>query len=399
MQLDLPGRPHLTYCTNIHAGERWEEIASALQTYVPAVKARISPEAPMGVGLRLSGIAAERLADPATLAELRDFLASSGLYVFTLNAFPYGPFHKTTVKEQVYEPDWREAERLRFTNRAADVLAQLLPQGMTGSVSTVPGGFKARIKTPADIAAMASAMVRHAAHLHALARATGKTIVLALEPEPCCFLETTAEAIAFFKEHLFGSDAITQLGALADVPRAEAEIALHRHLGLCFDVCHAAVVFEDPCDSLDRICEAGIRVAKVQLSSALKVACVAADAETLLLPFDDGVYLHQTVQARDGRLTRYVDLPDAFAALRRGESGGEWRVHCHVPLYCASYGALQSTRDVLSDVLAACREREIAPHLEVETYTWDILPADLKNGDAGEDVARELAWVRSQLDA
>lgn len=399
MQLDLPGHPHLTYCTNIHAGERWEEISGALETHVRAVKQQVSPAAPMGVGLRLSGIAAQQLAGRDALARLRDFLRTSSLYVFTINAFPYGPFHGTRVKEQVYEPDWRDGERLRFTNRVADILAELLPDGIDGSVSTVPGAFKARVKDAADVARMAAAMIAHAAHLHALARRTGKTIVLALEPEPCCFIETTDEAIAFFEDHLFTEEAVRQFCRLTSASHAEAKSALHRHLALCFDVCHAAVGFEHVCDSLDRIWQAGIRIAKVQLSSALKLADVAANAETLLRPFDDGVYLHQTVEARDGRLKRYVDLPEAFAALRRGDAGGEWRVHCHVPLFCASYGALQSTQEVLSDVLAVCRQREIAPHLEVETYTWSILPADLRNGDMSGDVARELTWVRSQLSA
>lgn len=398
MQLDLPGRPHLTYCTNIHAGERWDEIAAALETHVPAIKARVSPQAPMGVGLRLSAVAAERLGDKGALGQLQEFLRSHGLYVFTVNAFPYGPFHGTRVKEHVYEPDWRDGERLRFTNRVADILAELVPDGVDGSVSTVPGAFKAYVKGMSDVESMAAAIIAHAAHLHAIARRTGKTIMLALEPEPCCFLETTDEAISFFRDHLFASDAVRQFRQLALVTRAEAESALRRHLGLCFDVCHAAVAFEDACDSIERLRNAGIAVAKVQLSSALKLAEVADDAEDLLRPFDDGVYLHQTVQARDGRLTRYVDLPEAFAALRRGEAGGEWRVHCHVPLFCASYGALQSTQSMLSEVLAACRRREIAPHLEVETYTWGVLPADLRNGDMSEDVARELTWVRSQID-
>jgi sugar phosphate isomerase/epimerase len=399
MQLDLPGRPHLTYCTNIHAGERWDEIARALRTHVPAVKARVAPNVAMGVGLRLSAIAAERLSDTSELARLQEDLRAAGLYIFTINAFPYGPFHGTPVKERVYEPDWRAPERLAFTDRVADILAALLPSGMDGSVSTVPGAFKARVDGRGDIAAIAAAMIAHAAHLHAIAAETGKTIMLALEPEPCCLLDTTDEAIAFFKDHLFGAEAARQFCQLTAVSTAQAETALRRHLTLCFDVCHAAVGFEDVRDSLGRIRDAGIRIAKIQLSSALRLANATVDAETLLRPFDDGVYLHQTVEARDGRLTRFVDLPEAFAAMRSGNAGGEWRVHCHVPLFCASYGALQSTQEVLSEALAVCREREVAPHLEVETYTWGVLPADLRHSDMNEDVARELTWVRSQLSA
>lgn len=399
MQLELPGRPHLTYCTNIHAGESWAEVAESLRSHTLKVKEAISPDAPMGVGLRLSGEAAARLARGDALAALAEFLREAGLYVFTINAFPYGRFHGARVKEGVYEPDWRNPERLRFTDEVAGILAWLLPEGLEGSVSTVPGAFRANVRTPADVEAIASALLRHAAHLHALERATGKRITLALEPEPACFLETTSEAVEFFTGHLLSGAALDEFCARADVSRTEAEATILRHVGLCFDVCHAAVGFEDIGESLTRAQAAGVRIFKVQLSAALKLEHVTDGAEALLGAFDDGVYLHQTVEASAGSLTRYLDLPQAFAALRGGKAAGEWRVHCHVPLFTSSYGALRSTQDVLSQVLAMCREREVAPHLEVETYTWDVLPDALRVGDVSSAIVRELQWVRSQLNA
>jgi sugar phosphate isomerase/epimerase len=399
MQLNLPGKPHLTYCTNIHAGESWDEVAASLRTHTLKVKHGISPEARMGVGLRLSGEAAARLARGDAIDRLVEFLDEAGLYVFTVNAFPYGPFHGVRVKEGVYEPDWREPERLRFTDEVAGILARLLPRGMEGSVSTVPGAFRTNVTSRADLEAISSALLHHAAHLCMLERATGKCIALALEPEPACLLETTDEAIAFFQEHLLNTDALAQFAALAGVSRRGAETAVRRHLGLCFDVCHAAVGFENIAESLTRAGAAGVRIVKVQLSAALKLEDVTDEAENLLGAFDDGIYLHQTVEAREGALRRYIDLPQAFDALRRGDGGGEWRVHCHVPLFCSSYGALRSTQDVLSELLAICREREVAPHLEVETYTWNVLPADLRAGDVSSAIVRELQWVRSQLNA
>jgi hypothetical protein len=400
MRLDLPGRPHLTYCTNIHQGETWPEIEASLVKHLPEVKRHVSPGAPMGVGLRLSGEAAATLAADVPLDALIAFLSAHDLYVFTINAFPYGPFHGRPVKEQVYEPDWRSPERLRYSNQCADILAALLPKDREGSISTVPGGFKSKVKAAADVTQMTEAMVRHAAYLHAIAKWTGKKIVLALEPEPCCLLETTDEAVAFFQKHLFGGNAVALMADLAGLPTAEAEAALRRHLGLCFDVCHAAVGFEDPRQSFERIERAGIRIAKMQLSAAIKVTGAGAATESLLRPFDDGIYLHQTVEARDGRLTRYTDLPEVFAALSNGETAqGEWRVHCHVPVFLDAFAGIASTQDVLKDVLALCREREVSPHLEVETYTWGVLPPALQNGDLSGDIAREVQWVRSQLQA
>ncbi len=400
MQLALPGRPHLTYCTNIHRGESWAEIEASLARHLPEVKRRVSPDAPMGVGLRLSGIAARELAgDEARLAGLERFLEVNDLYVFTINAFPYGAFHGRKVKEQVYEPDWRTHGRLAFTNDAADILARLLPDGVDGSVSTVPGAFKTRVRTTADIALLAENMVRHAAHLDAIAAATGKVVVLALEPEPCCLLETTGEAIGFFQEHLFGDSAVGLMRMLRNLPEAAAQDALRRHLGLCFDVCHAAVEFEDMAESLSRLKAAGILVAKLQLSSAIRVPEADSATEALLARFDDGIYLHQAVERRDGSLARYADLPEAFAALRNGGHGSEWRVHCHVPVFLDEFDGLGSTQGVLRDALALCRASEVSQHLEIETYTWSVLPETLRRGDLGGDIAREVEWVRSQLRA
>jgi sugar phosphate isomerase/epimerase len=399
MQLDLPGAPHLSYCTNIHAGESLDEIAQAVRTHGPVIKAQVCPDRNMGIGLRLSGAAAEQLRRPEALQEFADMLSACGLYVFTINAFPYGPFHGARVKEGVYEPDWRDPERLRFTVNAADILAALLPEGTDGSVSTVPGAYRSKVDGDADVSRMADAMIRAAAHLYGLWQSTGKVIALAFEPEPDCFIETSGEAVAFFEGHLFSETAEARFRSLTGTSAGEARAALRRHLTLCFDVCHAAVEYEDVAASLDAIARAGIAIGKVQLSSALRLDDARAGAEALLSPFNDGIYLHQTVVANGRGLERYADLPNAFAALRDGAGQGEWRVHCHVPLFRSSYGALRSTQDVLVQALNACRERAVTPHLEVETYTWGVLPADMRSGDIATDIARELKWVRSQLDA
>jgi len=396
MQLELPGSPHLTYCTNIHAGERWSDIEDALATHIPTVKAQVSPSRPMGIGLRLSGAAASDLGEPQALQRLIAFLRDADLYVFTINAFPYGSFHGTRVKEQVYEPDWRQEGRLHFTNHVANIMARLLPDGLEGSISTVPGAYKDSIASQADVARMADAMIRHAAHLHAIARATGKKLVLALEPEPCCFLETTAETIAYFEQHLFSPSAIDIFQRLTGATRASSETALRTHLGVCLDACHAAVEFEDPTECVKRFDAAGIRVAKIQLSSALKLPNVGADAAALLKPFDDGIYLHQTVEARNGTLTRYADLADAFVALRSGDAGGEWRVHCHVPLFHKPAAPLRSTAGELGPDFWRAAVRATST-IEIETYTFLALPARIRRIGLTESIVREYRWVLGHL--
>jgi sugar phosphate isomerase/epimerase len=389
---DLPGAPELTYCTNIHAGESWDEIRSSLDSHVPRIKARVSPDAPFGLGLRLSGIAAAELRCPAPLEAFREQLSRLGAYVFTLNAFPFGPFHGTRVKEQVYEPDWRTTERVSFTRDAAEILSALLPEGGFGSISTVPGGFKPVGRDPEAVAALVDHLLQAAAHLAVIERAAGKRIALALEPEPCCFLETVDETLAFFEEKLLAPTALARFAALAGLGPAEAEPALRRHLGVCYDVCHGAVEYEDPVAALKRLRGAGIAVPKIQLSAAMRVPAISAPLAARLEKFDDGVYLHQVV-VRGEKLQRFVDLPDAFAALREGGAQGEWRIHCHVPVFLADLGELGSTQGSLLATLAALAAAPLSPHLEVETYTWDVLPRELKTGSKADDIARELAFV------
>ena len=387
---------HLTYCTNIHPGESWAEVRANISTHVVAVKARVSPDAPFGVGLRLSARAAEELREPRELAAFAELLKTSGLYVFTINGFPYGAFHVARVKEQVYLPDWRDPARTRYSTCLAEILAALLPAGMTGSVSTVPGAFRSAIASERtageDTARMVDELVAHAAALVRLLDTTGKEIVLALEPEPMCFLETSHEAVRFFEEHLFGGDARSRLAALTGLGPARAEESLRRHLGVCFDACHVAVEFEDARASLDALERAGIAIAKIQITTALE-AQVDGALRHELTRFADDVYLHQVVALQDGKLARYLDLPEA---LERAPDG-LWRIHFHVPVFQRELGSFQNTQPHLRDVLAVVRERGVSKHLEIETYTWDVLPEALRAGDAVSAIAAEIEWTRAEL--
>ena len=389
-----PSPGHLTYCTNIHAADGWPEVLAGLRRHLPGIKASVAPDRPMGVGLRLSASAVESLSDPAAFEELRGLLRDGGYYVFTINGFPYGAFHGQTVKEGAYRPDWSEPARLAYSNRLADLLARLLPESMSGSVSTVPGTFKPWAEGALD--AITDNLIKHAAHLVGIRESTGKTITLALEPEPCCLLETISEAVAFFERHLFGSQAEARLAGLSGLSSGDAADALRRHLGVCYDVCHAAVEFEDARESFAALEAAGIAVAKVQLSSALKVAPVGTRTHDQLHPFDEPVYLHQVVERRGARLVRYTDLPEALEHV--GEAAGaEWRIHFHVPIFLEQMKDFGTTQEFLREVLALHREAPLSDQLEVETYTWDVLPDRYRKAGVGAAIARELNWVKDQL--
>ncbi len=392
------GGAHLTYCTNVHAGESWAETAEALRRHLPDVKERVAHGAPFGVGLRLSARAAAELAgDGAALADFRAWLADQGLYVFTINGFPYGTFHGTAVKDAVYRPDWRDPRRLAYSNTLAAVLVDLLdgqPDDVGGSVSTVPGGYKAHLSGPADHAAIAEGLVRHAATLDRLARERGRVVVLALEPEPGCLLETIDEAVAFFTEELFSPAAVSRFAALTGHGRGAAEAALRRHLGLCLDTCHAAVMAEDADAALDRLAAAGITIAKIQVSSGLVLPRADAGGRAALAPFAEGVYLHQTTAlAADGTATRFADLPDALASAH----DGEWRVHFHVPVWADRCGPFATTQGFTAAVLERQRRDGLTAHVEVETYTWDVLPHGARPLSLTDSLALELQWTRERL--
>ena len=402
MRLPAAGRPHLTYCTNVHPGESWPETFANLKAYLPPIKRLVSPQGSFGVGLRLSGRAAEELERPGEMDRLRAWLDEHDLYVFTLNGFPQGAFHGTRVKERVYLPDWLDEERQRYADRLARILAGLLPPQVEGSVSTVPGAFRERVRSPEDAALMADRLLQHASTLHRIEQQTGKLIAVALEPEPCCYLETTAQTVAFFEELLFSRQALERFGRLTGLARPAAEESLRRHLGVCFDCCHMAVEFEDLPGALRALGSAGIRVAKVQLSAGLRVTFGPGSEEVLsaLRPFADPVYLHQVVERRGETLRRFLDLDEAMgSAGPAGAATREWRIHFHVPVFQPRYGSLQNTQRDLEAVLRLLHAEPCSAHLEVETYTWDVLPAEYRREGIVTSIARELQWVIERMQA
>jgi hypothetical protein len=396
------GPCHLTYCSNIHPGETWAEVRANLGRYVPSVRDQVAPGRPFGIGLRLSAEAAQALARPDTMAEFKDFLARESFYVFTLNGFPYGTFHGKRVKEDVYLPDWQDIKRLHYTDLLADLLADLLPDenGLIGSVSTVPGAFKVNARTPESVQRITDLMVRHAAHLVHLKERFGKHIALAIEPEPSCFIETIDESVTFFRDHLFADTAVDRLSELTGLDRPDAQQALREHLGLCLDLCHAAVEFEDPQACVAKLRAAEIGVYKMQITAGLRLPKLSSEAIAGVRQFDDPVYLHQVVESGPAGITRYVDLPDALRSLDTHTlDGREWRVHCHVPVFLDDLGAFSSTQAFISEVLRLHRNQPISTNLEVETYTWGVLPPHLRTVDIDRAIARELTWVRDELAA
>ena len=402
MRLPAHDKLHLTYCTNIHPANGWDAVFENLKRYAPALKARFSPTAPFGIGLRLSAREARELLTDDRLERFRAFLDESGLYVAIINGFPHGAFHGTAVKADVYAPDWRDKARVRYTLDLIEILAKLLPKNVDGGISTAPLSYKEWMSA-SDAAgwdAVTRNVVEIAAALVRVREATGQVMHLDIEPEPDCSIENTDETIQFFKGRLLDSGARLLAASLGSTVE-DARQRLLEHIQVCFDCCHFAVEYENSSTAIGQLRAEGIGIGRVQLSSALKVRFPddrvrCAESAERLKPFADAVYLHQVVQDSRGTLQRFPDLDPALE--RSGHAcGKEWRIHFHVPLFTDTYDRFESTQAYVRDVLQAMVRTKGTTHLEIETYTWDVLPAGLKQ-DLLDSIAREYEWVLANLE-
>lgn len=396
---------HLSYCSNIHPGESWDATFENLKIYIPEVKNRLKHKGPFGIGLRLSHEASLILERPERMKEFQEWLKKTNAYVFTLNCFPYGGFHRTKVKENVHSPDWTTPERKEYTIRSFRILAQLLPEGMKGGISTSPLSYRHWFKSEKAkneaIEKSTNQLIEVVEELVNIQKQTGKILHLDIEPEPDGILENSDELISYFQKWLLPKGK-SELASKFDISEEEAENLIKTHIQACYDVCHFAIVYENPAETFQKLKTAGIQIGKIQISAALKVMIPDSANERFSLAkrleeFAESTYLHQVVARRkDGQFASYPDLPQAIEHLGKTKDL-EWRIHFHVPVFLDNYGSFQSTQSDISLVLNQILSNpEITQHLEVETYTWEVLPEDT-HLTLGDSIARELSWVIETL--
>lgn len=391
---------HLTYCTNIHSGKNWDDDFKALKDNFSFIKQSVSKNEPLGIGLRLSNISSLELVKEDNLIEFKQWLKENDAYVFTMNGFPYGEFHRTVVKEDVHTPDWTTDARKDYTIRLFTILQSLLAEGMTGGISTSPLSYRHWFKTTADfmeakrIATLN--IVEVIKELISIAESTGTIMHLDLEPEPDGILETGREFIDWYTNDLLPI-AVQDIATSFGITAIEAESLIKRHLCLCYDVCHFAIGYEDHAVVLKELKAKGIRVGKIQISAALKANLdqsieQRAAIKNSFQKFNEPTYLHQVVALKsDGQVIRYSDLTPALADFDHHDVI-QWRAHFHVPISVQDIGALQSTQQDIIELLELQKNEPFTDHLEVETYTWEVLPEQLKIPIA-ESISNELEWV------
>jgi hypothetical protein len=391
---------HLSYCSNIHPGEDWKEHFAVLQGSIPQIKASVCPDASMGIGLRLANQASIDLSEKSNLDSFKNWLDANNCYVFTMNGFPYGGFHNVVVKDQVHAPDWTTKERTDYTIRMFGLLAKLLPENLSeGGISTSPLSYRFWWKTTDTLEEATRKatqnMISVVESLVELKATTGKTLHLDIEPEPDGILENSEEYLDWYNNYLLpmGIEQLASKGFSAE----QATDAIKTHIQLCYDVCHFAVGFEHPQTVIDKLDAQGIKVGKIQISSALKVDFSSDAAEKLkvIAQYNEPTYLHQVVaQKKDGGFVKFPDLTEAIAGF--DENILSWRVHFHVPLFIENYGMLASTRSDIVDTINVHKEKLFTNHLEIETYTWGVLPTEFQ-APLNESIIREINWVKGLL--
>ena len=395
----------LTYCTNIHAGEGWGDHFAAIKQNIPGIKKRINAQQSFGIGLRLSNQASLQLQEKGALDDFKNWLKKEDCYVFTMNGFPYGGFHNTKVKDQVHAPDWTTPERVAYTIRLFDILTTLLPDEMEGSISTSPLSYKYWHKENQQqevFEKTTNSVLQVIGHLIQIKKKTGKLLHLDIEPEPDGLLESGPEFFEWYERYLLPMGQVYLQKELGYSAEQSAE-AIREHMQLCYDVCHFAVGYEDHAAVVSQLREKKIKVGKIQISAALKA--VMPGEQTKREPviqafrqFNESTYLHQVVARQvDGTLKQYPDLPEALNDAGNA-STKEWRSHFHVPLFVQDYGLLKSTQDDIRDVLSIQCKEPFTKYLEVETYTWEVLPDALKL-PLSESIIREMGWVINYLNS
>lgn len=400
---ERPGRRvRVGYCLNLHPADDLDGLFAGLREVTVPLRERLDVVDGFGVGLYLAGKVAHELDEDAQQRErLAQTLAENGLDPFTANAFPYGGFHSDGLKRAVFEPTWWEPERVEYTLAVARVLGAVQGEdpAPTLSISTHCGRFGAFAGN--EFERVAENWSRVAEQLAELEERTARRIRLAFEPEPRSAAGDTRAWEQLAARLMDRSD---------DAQRARFE----RYLGVCLDTCHAAVEFEDEREAWMRSISHGMALGKLQYSSALRVTRPGESpaAREALFELDEARYLHQTTaRASDGTLLRVDDLPELIEACRDADSpwlaADEWRCHFHVPVDLEELrgSPLGTTRDSAAAVLAAALDDHSAwggPELavEIETYTWDVLPGAARGGGGLVDgLEREYAHLSAQLAA
>ena len=391
----------LTYCSNIYSGDTWQEIFLNLKENIPKLSTKLSQNEAFGIGLRLSNNAASELLENNNLLIFEQWLNNNNYYIATINGFVYGDFYKTNIKEKVYQPDWTTIERINFNFKLIEILRRLDATQKDVGFSTSPLGYK--FSQDINNKKLFNDLVVY--HLFSLVKKLiqinqeqGKTIHIDFEPEADCRLENIEDIIDFFEKFLL-VDLASKLAQELNISLTKAKNHILKHIRICYDICHQAVQFEDHIKNFEKLNNYGIEIGKIQLSSALEIRVQKNKLDNLkkdLNKFRDNIYLHQVVIKKlDSSFIKYRDVPEA---LEKFEDINEslWRIHYHLPIFAENYNNFFTTSKEIKTIINVIKYSSIVSCLEIETYTWEILPEALKL-DLISSIVREYEWIIKQF--
>lgn len=394
-----PASPIIGYCTNVHAGRDYSTALDNIRKHSFAVRKHLTNNQPLGIGLWFSEKAATEAIGLHQLDKLKQELEANHIVPYTMNGFPQGDFHSPVVKHNVYLPTWWHPERLSYTLQLIQILDALLPAGQLGSISTLPISWGSPRPTNEQLTQAARHLLHIANHLKRTEETSGRRIVIAIEPEPGCFITDNASLRQFFSDFL----------SSPSISEADAQTA-RTYLTVCHDVCHAAVMAEDQLAEMIAHAQQGIQIGKVQVSSAIQIDWHLLNLEQReqalkqLAGFAEDRYLHQThVITEENGSVLHEDLPILLRKLPATEElRGQWRIHFHVPIYLDQFGQLGSTRNEINRCLQILHKEptsgvRFTGHYEVETYAWGVLPEYLRVSDLSEGIANEVQWLSNAL--
>lgn len=401
MKLESYKQYDLTYCSNIYSADTWKDIFINLKKNIPKISSKFSSNKAFGIGLRLSNNAATQLLENDNIITFQQWLNDNNYYVATINGFVYGTFYNTEVKDKVYEPNWTTIERANFNLTLIEILSKLCPKGGDIGFSTSPLGYKFGLHKKNN-ESLNDLTVQYLLvlikKLVDIEKKECKTIHIDFEPEADCLLENIYDVVNFFEKFLLTNVAF-KLTKELNVTLNEAKSYILKHFRICYDICHQAVQFEDHTKNFEILNTSGIKIGKIQLSSALEINVKKNNLNNLIIDlnkFKDKVYLHQVViKNLDGSFHKYRDLPEA---LENFDNSNEsfWRIHYHLPIFAEKYNNFFTTSKEIQTVINFLKSSSITSCLEIETYTWEILPEELKL-NLIESIVREYKWIIKQF--
>jgi hypothetical protein len=382
----------LSYCTNIHFGESWEEVFYILKFHSRKLRNAFLKMDQFGIGLRLSNSSIINLSKSSFFFDFLFWLKINNFYIKSVNGFPYSFFGSNYIKDNVYLPDWSNFKRYIYSRRIIILFSNFLNKNNFGGISTLPLSYKYFFCNYS----YNNLYIKSIKYLYSLLILLNDIYVnnkifihLDIEPEPDCVVSNTLDYINFFKKWLLDRIILYFL-------KKKIHMFILNYFRICFDICHSSVEFESICQSFNSIFLFNIKFGKFQISSSLKIDKMNFYNSYVFSYLPETPYIHQVYgKTFYDNIITYKDISLAHILLYKKKIV-EYRIHYHVPIFFDKYEIFESTQQYIIEFFKLLKKRNAFYIFEIETYTFDILPCYLKLNIL-YSLKREYDWVIKNL--